>query len=130
MTEKENALVSMYLSYKKDEEKARKGYNDTLKELAGLAPHKVGDVIKWVEYRKKRVGGTFYNPIYQDLPPIVRKAVVICVHASVWQWKDKEPDLKYNYDFIPIKKDGGVSQNQCYPSNYEWTDEVYDLNKE
>ena len=45
---------------------------------------------------------------------------------------DREPSLHYKCEFKPIKKDGTISQNQCYPNMdaIEWTGEVYDINKE
>ena len=48
------------------------------------------------------------------------------------EWKDNDATLTYRYEFRPIKKDGGVSSNQCYPNKdiIEWTGEVYVLNKE
>lgn len=132
MKQEEKILVDKYFDCKKAEEEAKRNRLNALKELAALAPHKVGEVIKWTEYKRKNVG-TWINPKSEDLPPVEKKAVVTSVTADVWCFMtDIEPSLHYKYEFSPIKKDGGVSLNQCYPNKdaIEWTGEVYDLNKE
>lgn len=71
------------------------------KELAALAPHKVGEVIE------------FDNG---------RKAVVREVLVSV------DRGVRFDYRFHPITKDGKLSKHGCnYPRNYKWTGEVVDL---
>ena len=131
MTQEEKILVDKYLEHKKVEEEAKRNRLNTLKELAALAPHKVGEIVKWTEYKTKNLG-TWLNPNYVDLPPVEKTAVVTRVTADVWQWKDEEPSLYYKYEFSPTKKNGGVSSNQCYPNKdaIEWTGEIYNLNKE
>ena len=130
MTQEEKILVDKYLDCKKAEEEAKRNRLNALKELATLAPHKVGEVVKWTEHKRKNIG-TMWHPNFVDLPPVEKKAVVTRVEADVWQWKDNEPTLHYKYEFRPFKKDGGVSLNQCYPNkDIEWTGETYDLNKE
>ena len=131
MTQKEKILVDRYLDYEKTEEEARRNRLNTLKELALLAPHKIGEIIKWTEHKRKNTGSLFH-PNYVDLPSVEKKAVVVHVEADIWQWKDDEPTLHYKYDFKPFKKDGGISSNMCYPNKdiIEWTGEIYNLNKE
>ena len=131
MTQEEKILVDKYLDCKKAEEEARRNRLNALKELATLAPHKVGEVVKWVEHKRKNIG-TMWNPNFVDLPPVDKKAVVARVEADVWKWKDGDTTLDYKYELRPIKKDGGVSSNQCHPNKdiIEWTGKVYDLNKE
>lgn len=131
MTQEEKILVDKYLVCKIAEEQARRNKLNVLKELAALAPHKVGEVVKWTERIRKNLG-TMWNPNYVDLPPIEKKAVISSVEAVVWQQKDNDATLTYRYEFRPIKKGGGVSLNQCYPNKdiIEWTGEIYDLNKE
>ena len=129
MTQQEKELVEKYLIFKKAEEDARRHRLDTLNELSAIAPHKVGEVVKWTEQKTKNVG-TWLNPKYEDLPPVEKKAVVTCVTADVWCFMtDREPSLHYKHEFKPIKKDGTISQNQCYPNMdaIEWTGEMYDL---
>ena len=131
MTQEEKILVDKYLVCKNAEEEAKKNRLNALKELATLAPHKVGEVIKWTEHKRKNIG-TMFHPNFVDLPPVEKKAVVARVEADVWKWKDNDATLYYKYEFRPFKKDGGISSNQCYPNKdiIEWTGEMYDLNKE
>lgn len=131
MTQEEKILVDKYLDFKKTEEEAERNRLNTLKELAALAPHKVGEIVKWNESQIKNLGSSLH-PNYVTLPPVEKKAVVTGVEASVWKWKDNDVTLNYRYEFRPIKKDGVVSVNQCYPNKdiIEWTGEFYDLNKE
>ena len=130
MTQEEKILVDKYIVCKKAEEDARRNRLNVLKELAALAPHKVGEVVKWIEHKRKNLG-SIWNPNYVDLPPVENRAVVASIKADVWQWKDGNATLTYNYDFRPIKKDGGVSLNSCHPhKEVEWTGEIYNLNKE
>ena len=131
MTQEEKILVDKYLDCKKAEEEARRNRLNALKELVTLAPHKVGEVVKWIEHKRKNIG-TMFHPNFVDLPPVEKKAVVARVEVDVWQWKDNEPTLHYKYEFRPFKKDGGVSLNLCFPDKdiIEWTDEIYYLNKE
>lgn len=131
MTQEEKILVDKYLDYKEAEQEARRNSLNVLDELAALAPHKVGEIVKWTEHKRKNIG-TMWHPNFVDLPPVEKKAVVARVEADVWKWKDSEPTLHYKYEFKPFKKDGGVSLNQCYPDKdiIEWTGEMYDLNKE
>lgn len=131
MTQEEKILVDKYFDCEKAEEEAKRNRWNALKELAALAPHKVGEIVKWTEHKRKNLGTT-WHPNFVDLPPVEKKAVVSRVEVDVWKWKDNEPTLRYKYEFSPIKKDGGVSLNQCRPNKdaIEWTGEVYDLNKE
>ena len=131
MTQEEKILVEKYLDCKKAEEEAKRNRLNALEELAALAPHKVGEIVKWTEHKRKNIGTT-WHPNFVDLPPVEKKAVVARVKVDVWQWKDNELKLTYNYEFRPTKKDGGVSLNQCCPNmkDIEWTGEIYDLNKE
>ena len=131
MTKEEKILVDKYLFCKKAEEEARSSRLNVLKELAALAPHKVGEIVKWTEHKRKNLG-TAWHPNFVDLPPVEKKAVVVRVEVDVWQWKDGDVTLTYKYEFKPFKKGGCVSLNQCYPDKdiIEWTGEIYDLNKE
>ena len=131
MTQEEKILVDKYLVCKKAEEEAKSNKLNALKELAALAPHKVGEVVKWTENKRKNMG-TSWHPNFVDLPPVEKKVVVVRVVAAVWHLTDSEPTLYYIYEFRPFKKDGGVSLNQCYPNKdiIEWTGDIYDLNKE
>ena len=131
MRQEEKILVDKYLDFEKAEKEAKRNRLNTLKELAVLAPHKVGEIVKWTESQIKNLGSS-WHPNFVTLPPIERKAVVSNVEASVWQWKNNDVTLNYRYEFKPIKKDGGVSANNCHPNKdiIEWTGEFYDLNKE
>lgn len=131
MTQEEKILIDKYLVCKKAEKEAKSNSLNVLKELAALAPHKVGEVVKWTEHKIKNLGTT-WKPNIVNLPPVEKKAVVVSIKADIWQWKDNDATLTYNYEFRPIKKDGGVSSNSCYPNKdiIEWTGEIYNPNKE
>jgi hypothetical protein len=124
MTQKEQELVDKYVAFKKTEDEARRNGMETLRELATLAPHKVGEIIKWQEVKRERVGGRPWNPIYKDLPPVEKTAVLSRVTANVMLFG--ENDIYYKYEFNSIKKDGCLSQNNTRPQcDYEWTGEMY-----
>lgn len=134
MKQEEKILAEMYLYNEKAEREARKNKANILRELAKFAPHKVGDVVKWTE-RKKRNAGTWLYPSYVMLPPVEKKAVLSKIEVSVWKCGDKDAEWSYHYEFRAFKKDGGLSQIGCHPNSdtvegVEWTGEVYDLNKE
>lgn len=131
MTREEKILVDKYFEHKKAEDEAKRNRLNTLKELEAFAPHKVGEIVKWTEYKEKNLG-TWLYPKIVNLPPVEKTAVVTRVTADVSQWRDEEPSLRYKYEFRPTKKDGGVSLNQCYPNKdaIEWTGETYNLKKE
>lgn len=131
LTQEEKILIDKYLVCKKAEEEAKSNSLDVLKELAALAPHKVGEVVKWTEHKIKNLGTT-WSPKIVNLPPVEKKGVVVSVKANIWHWKDNDVTLIYDYEFRLIKKDGGVSLKQCYLNKdiVEWTGEIYNPNKE
>ena len=130
MTNEEKILVEKYLGYKNVADEAKKNADGVIKELAALAPHKVGEIVKWTEHRRKNVG-SWLHPNYVELPPVEKRAVVTKVVADIWKWKDTDATLTYEYKFRLIKKDGGVSTNLCHP-NYdsidaiEWMGEIHE----
>ena len=124
MTQKEQELVDKYVAFKKAEDEACRNAMETRRELSKLAPHKVGEIIKWQEVKRERVGGSLWKPIYKDLPPVEKTAVLSRVTANVMLFGENA--LYYKYEFRSIKKDGFLSQNNARPfSDYEWTGEMY-----
>ena len=129
MTQEEKILVDKYLDCKKAEEEAKRNRTKALEELAAVAPHKVGEIVKWTECTRKNIG-TAWNPEIVELPPVEKIAVVSRVSANVWAYGN-HITLDYRYEFSPLKKDGCISKNGCYPrKGFVWTGEIYDLNKE
>lgn len=125
MKEKEKELVEKYLAYKDAEMESRTKALEVQKELSQLAPHKAGEIVKWSEKTQKRVGGTTWRPVYQE-SLVEKRAVLVAVRVHISRWNNGTIDLKYIYDFNPIKKDGGISLNGTYPRDgYEWTGEVH-----
>lgn len=124
MTEKERELAEKYLAFKQAEKEALMNANKTRNELSSLAPHKIGEIIKWREIKHKRVGGTWIKPIYEDIDCGERQGVLRRVEVLIENYK--EIDVYYRYEFAAIKKDGGVSANNVYPrKDYEWTGEIH-----
>ena len=121
MTDKEKELLQEYNLYKEAENEARRNAEDVKQRLAALAPHKVGEIIKWTETNRiKRVG--LWNPKVEKLPD--KERVAVLTRVDVWIYQN---DVSYNYDFSPINKDGSISVNHCYPrSDYEWTGEIHE----
>ena len=124
MTKKQLTLVNTYLHQKENERTYAALANDTLKTLSESAPHKVGEIIKWVEHKEKNTG-TLFRPHMVALPPKERKAVCTKVGANIYSYGEKE--LCFKYEFKPITKNGEIGVNQVYPNttNYVWTGEVY-----
>lgn len=125
MTDKEDKLLRTIKAYREQQSEAAKRIKEAKAELVLLAPHKVGEIVKWVEKgRQKRVGGTIWHPKYEQQPDKEVVAVLTKVEAEVSTICDT--GLYYHYEFKPIKKDGGVSLNNvCPPKDYEWTGEVH-----
>ena len=131
MTDKEDKLVRTIKAYREQLSEAAKRIKEAKDELAKLAPHKVGEIVKWVvKGRQKRVGGTIWHPKYERQPDKEVVAVLTKVEAEVDTICDT--GLHYHYEFKPIKKDGGISQNSVYPRGIEleWTGEIYESYKE
>jgi len=125
MTQKEQELAEKCLAYLNEEWMARYNRIKTLKELALQAPHMVGEIIKWQEVKRKKVGGTYFNPIYEDMPPVEKRAVLRAIEASVKNYS--KLDVYYKYEFATVRKDGELAQNNVYPhTDYEWTGEYYE----
>lgn len=131
MTDREDVLVRTIKAYREQQSEAAKHIKEAKAELAKLAPHKVGEIVKWVvKGRQKRVGGTIWHPKYEQQPDKEVVAVLTKVEAEVDTICDT--GLHYHYEFKPIKKDGGISQNSVYPRGIEleWTGEIYESYKE
>lgn len=131
MTDREEVLVRTINAYREQQSEAAKHIKEAKAELTKLAPHKVGEIVKWVvKGRQKRVGGTIWHPKYEQQPDKEVVAVLTKVEAEVGTICNTE--LYYHYEFKPIKKDGGISQNQVYPraEDVEWTGEIYESYKE
>lgn len=125
MNNREKILVDKFVGYKEIELRAAENAQNVLNELAMLAPHNVGEIVKWIEERRKNVG-SFFHPHYVTMPPVEKKAVLTSVKAKVNIWTKGEVTLRYDYTFRLIKKDGTICQQICHPhSDYEWTNEVH-----
>lgn len=124
MKAKELQLANQYIEYERKLAEITDNMSATLEELKTLAPHKKGEVITY----KKADELASWVKLLQKLPPQEYRAVLTKVEVKVWQWGQmKAPNIMYQYSFSPIKKDGSISKNHCYPSNYEWTGETYEL---
>ena len=128
MTEKEKELAEKYLDYKYAEKEALMNACRVRKELQECAPHKIGEIIKWHEVKQKRVGGTPWNPIFEEVDCGEQRAVLNHIEVIVTDYKEVE--VYYRYEFSLIKKDGGISKNNVHPRcDYEWTGEMFDEQK-
>lgn len=130
MTDKEDKLIRTIKAYRQQQSEAAKRIKEAKAELAKLAPHKVGEIVKWVvKGRQKRVGGSIWNPKYEQLPDKEVVAVLTKVEAEVDYIYAL--GLHYHYEFKPLKKDGGVSLNLVYPHGLEleWTGEIHESYK-
>lgn len=119
-------LIQSYVDLEKKRRSINEEQSNVIKELRGLAEHKVGEIIKWTETgRRKRTGGSIWRPEYKPLPDRERKAVLTRIEPHISMLGDK-PDFYLIYCFCPIKEDGGVSLNRVHPSEgYEWTGEIH-----
>jgi hypothetical protein len=126
MTDREEKLLRTIKAYREQQSEAAKHIKEAKAELAKLAPHKVGEIVKWVvKGRQKRVGGSIWYPKFEQQPDKEVVAVLVKVEAEV----NTISGLHYHYEFKPIKKDGGISQNSVYPrvlQELEWTGEIYE----
>lgn len=128
MTPEEEKLAYQYLDYKDKEKEARDNAFETIKELAKLVPHKLGEIIAWTETGRKRNLGSYWYPKYEDLPDKDFKAVLTEVAPLVHRsYRDNsKAELYYQYHFKAIKKDGGISAYETQPNEkYTWTGEIH-----
>lgn len=129
MTEKERELAEKYMALTEEAKAAKERANDTLRELANLAPHKIGEIIRWTETGRTKSHGTLWNRVYEELPDKERFAVLVSIEVQTYFLSRKlenNSEILYNYSFHEIKKDGGVSKNVCNPwRNYQWTGEIH-----
>jgi hypothetical protein len=131
MTDREDVLVRTIKAYREQQSEAAKHIKEAKAELAKLAPHKVGEIVKWVvKGRQKRVGGTIWHPKYEQQPDKEVVAVLTKVEAEVDSVY--KLCLHYHYEFKPLKKDGGIGHNSVYPrgTELEWTGEIYESYKD
>lgn len=131
MTDREDVLVRTIKAYREQQSEAAKHIKEAKAELVKLAPHKVGEIVKWViKGRQKRVGGSIWNPKYEQQPDKEVVAVLTKVMADVDSIYGL--GLHYHYEFNPLKKDGGIGQNSVYPRGFEleWTGDVHESYKE
>jgi len=131
MTDREDVLVRTIIAYREQQAEAAKRICEAKKELALLAPHKVGEIAKWVvKGRQKRIGGSIWHPVYEQQPD--KEVVVVLTKVEAEVDSICGHNLYYHYNFKPLKKDGGISQNQVYPraEHVEWTGEIYESYKE
>ena len=124
MTEKEKELAEKYLGFKLAEKTASINARKVTEELKSLAPHKIGEIIKWHEVKQKRVGGAPWNPIFEYIDCGEKYAVLKNIVAFV---SDYNGGVYYRYDFGAITKNGGVSKHNTRPTtNYEWTGQIHE----
>jgi len=127
MTSKEEYLVRKYTEHTSVANRERIAANKALECLSECAPHRVGDVVKWVETNRRKNVGSTWHPKLEALPDREHKAIVTRIIPSVFEFKG-ETTVSYKYEFSPIKKDGGIANTSTYPrSGYEWTGEHIDI---
>lgn len=124
MTDKEKTLAEKYLQLKEKQKKMGEKADCVLEMLKKEAPHKVGEIIRWVTPKYQKNIGSRWYPNYVEVPEKVNEAVLynICVTVSNYE----NIRVTYSYEFHPLKKDGGINQNPIYPRNdYDWTGKMY-----
>ena len=126
MTEQE--LLRKYFEYKEEEKVARNNAEGILDELVCIAPHRVGEIVKWVETdRYKNVGGSIWSSKYMPLPDKERMAVVTKVEVFPSKLRGGDAKVRYDYTFSPITVKGSISKNHVYPSgDIVWTGEIHE----
>lgn len=123
MTDKEKELAERWLECERVAREKKTEAYDVLMELTALAPHKLGEVIRWEEKVRRNIG-TWLNPKYEQLPPVEKTAVAVSVRPVVETFNGL--NVYYKYEFKDIKKDGGVSKMHAYPRDgYEWTGDIH-----
>lgn len=125
MTDKEKTLAEKYLRLKEKQKKIGEEADSVLEMLKMEAPHKVGEIIRWITPKYTKNTGSRWHPNLVEIPEKVNEAVLCDIRVIITTYNNIRID--YNYDFRPLKKDGGISQNATYPRNtYEWTGKKYE----
>lgn len=130
ITERENKLVETVIECRKKICEATMLIKETKKELAKLAPHKVGEIANIIiKGRSKNVGSTWHPNLVMQ-PDKQIEAVLTKVEAEIDSYNN---NLYYQYTIKPVKKDGGISQNCIWlrsNDTVEWTGVIHKDYKE
>jgi hypothetical protein len=115
-------LIEQFAQCKKAEKELREKRDEILRELKSFCPHHIGEIIRWKDKPTRHsVRGISYiaNGNYKEA---VLTKIEPNIHVSPI---NGSTTFGYSYTFSPIKKDGEVSRNSCYVSEYEWTGELH-----
>lgn len=124
----EKKLVAEFSTNKKELDRLEAERKRILRELSEQAPHKVGDVVKWVETGRTRNVGTWHEPKTIKLADSERKAVVKKVSPWIVVEDGKVATFGYQYTFVVLKKDGFIGVNEVYVSGpCDWTGEYVNI---
>lgn len=122
MTEQEKTLVKQYHDYLEKADKLKEKAESAKLELSKLAPHKVGEIIRWTQTGRTKNIGSGWLRQHEPLPDKDMAAVCTAVNVTIWK-----ETFFYDYVFSPLKKDGSISNNRCYPqSTFVWTGEYHE----
>lgn len=124
LSEVEKKLVAEYTTNETEIKRLQAERKRLLSAISEQAPHKVGDVVKWVESGRTRNVGTWHEPKTIKLADSERKAVVRRVSPWMVIMDGKLHSFGYEYSFVVLKKDGSIGVNEVYVNGqYEWTGE-------
>lgn len=124
MEDKVQELLERYRQARDREIAAEREKRELKKALADLAPHKVGDVVRWVE-RNIEVKFSYVGNRKPQF--VLKKAVCSKVNAEIYSDGDEEK-VRYSYNFNILKKDGTMGMVSTFPRDeYQWTGKnIYD----
>lgn len=125
MTEKE--FIVKALSIREEIKDLEKKYRETVQSyIEENCPYKIGQIIEFERTRTKNTG-SFLNPKYDTFSVGTIRGVLSRVDIRNIYEGDK--DVRFNYTFRQLKKDGTIGTNEVYPhgSEVKWTNEFYDF---
>jgi len=119
-------LGTQYLTRKDEEEAARQAAQKIMEEIETLCPHKVGEIIKWIGSKCKKVGPV-HDSYWTTGDKVEKKAMLSKVQPDIFKTPDGEVKVNFIYTFRPITSKGNLSHIHTSPEEeFEWTGEMYE----
>ena len=119
-------LGTQYLTRKDEEETARQAAQKIMEEIETLCPHKVGEIIKWIGFKRKRVGPA-HDSYWTTGDKVEKRAMLTKIQPTVSKSKSGTVEIDFTYTFLPITSKGNLGHIHTMPeAEFEWTGEMYE----
>lgn len=119
-------LGTQYLTCKDEEETARQAAQKIMEEIETLCPHKVGEIIKWIGFKRMKVG-LAHDSYWTTGDKVEKRAMLSKVQPDIFKTLDGEVKVNFIYTFRHITSKGNLGHTSVVPeAEFEWTREMYE----